>query len=326
MRMELAFLMSGEGRDTSVYARKKEKRTKRFPQFLRAVFVQSLGEKHILIKNKTLFLSVHWHKRVPFDISNLNHSHPLNSRAEMPAIQPTINECERLGQPAYLDETRFSMDSPTTMCGKRTFMIPNCRPASPEPSLVSERIMPSAKRRRRSDPPKRISFALNKANQIKTSLNTFEKDYSDEDASDIWWSEGDLREIMKREGQLVVNIKKEMTSPSSTPSQTPGSIKKSINDTFKNCVDIPFATEMPVAEVEEGTTTTRGLERYIAPIMGVHSKMSIKNLLHTQQELANCDPCIRQDVLRARYEHFSKVSANFAVVLAECDAHIAANV
>ena len=246
----------------------------------------------------------------------------------MLAVKPLITELPEKEHDEACFDTRASVSS---LKKRRASVVSPC-PTSPKHSLVSESkmrrpsspTMPPAKRRKRF-PRGRISFALDNTNRVKASLKTFEKEYDEEDVDAIWWSEDDLKQIMKREGRLVLSINNKLNGcdSSATTDSVPASIKKSINDTFKQCVNKPMVTEMPVAHVyDEESTTTRGLERYIAPIMGAHSKMSIKSLLQTQEELAHCDPATREEALQARYQHLSKVSANFAIVLAEWDAQM----
>lgn len=222
------------------------------------------------------------------------------------------------------------------------------RPDSPAPSLGSEApdssntstILPLTKRHKPTM-QRRVSFDVDKNDNLNTRFNTFDR-YDSVEASEVWWSKGDLKKILKREGRLVLNLKID-ASKKGDASCMANALKQSINETFKKCVDKPLvlthdedsptifeiikdedAAHNPGALVKhETTTTTRGLERYIAPIMGAHREMVVKSLLITQGQLSNSDPNLREEILGSRYEHLSKIAANFAVVMGQCDAKLA---
>lgn len=224
------------------------------------------------------------------------------------------------------------------------------RPDSPAPSLGSEApdsfssrsLLPLTKRPKPTM-QRRVSFDVDKNDNLNTRFNTFDR-YDSVEASEVWWSKGDLKKILKREGRLVLNLKID-ASKKGDASCMANALKQSINETFKKCVDKPLtlthdeespaifeiikdedAAHQPDASVEKETcttTTTRGLERYIAPIMGAHREMVVKSLLITQGQLTNSDPKLREEILGSRYEHLSKIAANFAVVMGQCDAKLA---
>ncbi|CAB9508932.1 expressed unknown protein [Seminavis robusta] len=222
-------------------------------------------------------------------------------------------------------------------------------PDSPVPSLGSETSLSEEedtlqpqKRQKRGPSRRRVSFELGPStDKLSTRLSVYDK-YDEELAGDIWWSKGDLRDIMKREGRLVLELK---INPVGSATCVASSLKRSINDVFKKCVDAPSAVhqDCPIFEFindkslgkksqapgttpsNPGLTTTRGLERYVAPILGAHREMVVKSLLTTQQQLADHDPNLRTQVLGARYQHMSKVATNFAIVMARCDAKLAAS-
>lgn len=224
-------------------------------------------------------------------------------------IQPLVlANCDQIaGQSDVHDDACFMKTAHLSGNKRRASAALDLSSPSPDAHVVSGISEPSSKRQR----TRSVSFVVDEANKIKHSLKTFEKDYCESDNENIWWSESDLTQIMMREGRLMRSINKNKSS----------SLRNSLNATYKTCADVPLATGIPVADDNE--RTTRGLERYIAPIMSAHSKMSILSVLKTQKELAHLDISIRQEVLRARYQHLSKISTNFAIVLAECDARIA---
>jgi hypothetical protein len=235
---------------------------------------------------------------------------------------------------AYILQCLHSLKS------KRKFCHLEERPDSPAPSLGSEApdssTLPLTKRPK-LPMQRRVSFDVDKNDNLNTRFNTFDR-YDRAVASDIWWSRGDLKKILKREGRLVLNLKID-ASKKGDASCMANALKQSINETFKKCVDAPLALthdeDSPAIfefiqdegthpnELVNETTTTRGLERYIAPIMGAHREMVVKSLLITQGQLSNSDPNLRMEVLGSRYEHLSKIAANFAVVMGQCDAKLA---
>jgi hypothetical protein len=245
-------------------------------------------------------------------------------------------QCVHHQHPAE-DDACFDKESSSTMSNKRKSHLleeeDECPTSPTPPSLISEAScdFPSNKRRKQASHGRRVSFQ-----QVDSCWKTFEKEYTEDTAGEIWWSESDLKKIKKREGKLVLNLKDCSTrapSSSSSPSSSNTNaldLKQSIAEAFKRCVDQPLAVEScpPVVEVVEGgdqATTTRGLERYISPLMGAHKEMVIKSLLCAQKQLSDVDPSLRSQVLCARYHHLSKISTNFAIALAEKDAQIAAN-
>jgi hypothetical protein len=202
-------------------------------------------------------------------------------------------------------------------------------PESPTPSLEPESSRPSSSNKRR-----RVSFDVDEDNKPKTRLNTFDR-YEGDVANDVWWSQRDLKRILKREGRLVLNLKID-ASKNGDGSCMANALKQSINETFKKCADAPLPVDQNTPSIfefihdddEDGenvpsTTTTRGLERYIAPIMGAHREMVVKSLLITQGQLSNADPNHKMKVLGSRYQHLSKIAANFAVVMGQCDEQLA---
>ena len=203
---------------------------------------------------------------------------------------------------------------------------------SPTPSLQSESSTISTQpRHKRPKFQRRVSFDVDQNDNLNTRLSTFDK-YEGDVADNIWWSKCDLKKIMKREGRLVLNLKID-ASRNGEASCIANSLKQSINETFKKCVEKPMAVNQDTPAIFEfikdeepsvaTTTTTRGLERYIAPIMGAHREMVVKSLLNTQGQLSDSDPSYRMQVLGSRYEHLSKIATNFAIVMGQCDAKLA---
>jgi hypothetical protein len=253
------------------------------------------------------------------------------------------------------DEACFEKDASIDL-NKRTFdqstRDDEC-PASPVPSLYSEsstssddcQDVPSAPRKRRKDgSARRVCFDLHPSTKnLHASLNLYDI-HDDVTVDEIWWSKSDLKNIMKREGRLVLGLK---FSPVNSSACIASSLKRSINEAFKKCVNEPsavsqdcpifeFMNDASLGEKNRRTavatnachghdilTTTRGLERYVAPILGAHREMVVKSLLDTQRQLEGYDPNLRTQVLGARYEHMCKVAANFAIVMARCDAELA---
>ena len=213
-------------------------------------------------------------------------------------------------------------------------------PASPVPSIVSESSLEEgAPRKRGKFATKRVSFDLSDQDDgdddsnATDNFDVFDK-YGSEARSDMWWSAYDLRKIMKREGKFVLDLKIN-TSPDRLPLAS--SLKQSINETFKKCVDAPIALEKdtslslswnessPKEETSPETlNTTRGLERYVAPIMSAHRQMVVQSLLNTQAKLSHYDPETRTRILGERYAHMSQVATNFAIVMGRCDVQLAA--
>lgn len=230
-------------------------------------------------------------------------------------------------------------------------------PTSPAPSLVSESESSvyyledlneqgqslSQAPKRRKHPSKRVTFDVNEADpNSKTLFIDVCDQYGKETRSDMWWSGYDLKQIMKREGKFVLDLK---ISTASNKDVIPlsSSLKHTINDTFKKCVDAPaildkdtksslvltWKESLPTADgipstEQETHATTRGLERYVAPILSAHRQMVVQSLLSSQASLSKHDPDTREKVLSDRYEHMSKVANNFAIVMGQIDEQVAA--
>lgn len=253
-----------------------------------------------------------------------------------------IQQAERLDDDREKDVVRLDDKYPSSLQCKRVFSTLDDRPVSPVPSLGSETsdddtsseadsaddslLRPPQTKRRRL--PRRVSFDVDKNDKPKTTCFNI-KQHSEDVNHDIWWSKSDLKRIMKREGRLVINLKINTEGTDTIAA----SLKKSINEAFKKCLKAPLQ-QSPAAILEfiqdeddtpsSTTTTTRGLERYIAPIMSAHREMVVKSLLTTQQQLSHYDPNIRMDILSTRYQHMSKIATNFAIVMGNCDAAQAA--
>ena len=231
-------------------------------------------------------------------------------------------------------------------------------PDSPAPSLVSEsesslssldeeheqdeRLSQTQKRQKLSS--KRVTFDDNEDDpKSKTSYIDVCDKYGRDARNDMWWSGYDLNQIMKREGKFVLDLK---ISTASNEDVIPlsSSLKHTINDTFKKCVDTPVALgkdtksslvlswkeSSPTAEdrlspEHETHATTRGLERYVAPILSAHRQMVVQSLLTSQANLSEQDPDTREKVLSERYAHMSKVATNFAIVMGQFDEQLAAD-
>lgn len=204
-------------------------------------------------------------------------------------------------------------------------------PESPTPSLESEASQTPHNKRQKKPLRRKVSFDVDKDDNLRTILSTFDK-YEGDVASDVWWSPRDLKKILKREGRIVLNLKID-ASKNGDSSCMANALKQSINETFKKCVDAPLTIDkdnapsifefIPDEDIHTATTTTRGLERYLAPIMGAHREMVVKTLLIAQGQLSTADPNYKMEVLGARYEHLSKIAANFAVVMGQCDEQLA---
>lgn len=229
-------------------------------------------------------------------------------------------------------------------------------PASPAPSMISESSVSSEEesaspRKRQKFIIKRVTFDFSNSDESSatsletTTTNTYDK-YDAEARSSMWWSQYDLKRIMRREGRFVLDLK---ISTNKNIRPLSCTLKKTINETFKNCVDAPVALKQDAPIVltlkdpsfepsssssttissslpakEEALTTTRGLERYVAPIMSAHRQMVVQSLLTTQRQLIYHDVDSRTTILGERYEHMSKVAAHFAIVMGRCDAATAA--
>ena len=231
-------------------------------------------------------------------------------------------------------------------------------PDSPAPSLVSEsesslssldnerdqdkKLSQDQKRQKLSS--KRVTFDDNEDDpNSKTSYIDVCDKYGRDARSDMWWSGYDLKQIMKREGKFVLDLK---ISTASNKDVIPlsSSLKHTINDTFKKCVDAPVVLgkdtksslvlswkesaptpEDRLSSKHETHATTRGLERYVAPILSAHRQMVVQSLLTSQANLSEQDPDTREKVLSERYEHMSKVATNFAIVMGRFDEQLAAD-
>jgi len=193
------------------------------------------------------------------------------------------------------------------------------------------------KRRRVIPPPFHRAAPTRKTVTFASDIfHIYEDDIEEDMIDDIWWSDPDLKGILKREGRLVMNIKlaaananKNRQAAVDSPAL---SLKQSINEAFKNCADGPFssATKFPLvkdldyndpsATTAAITTTTRGLERFLAPIMGAHRRMVVQNLLTMQQQMMHQDSRLKMQVLSTQYQHLSQVATNFATVMGQLDA------
>ena len=231
------------------------------------------------------------------------------------------------------------------------------RPTSPAPSLLSESEsesslaslddehehfespLPNSKRRKFTNKNVTFSFSENDP-KIKASASDVSNKYGRDTRSDMWWSAHDLKEIMKREGKFVLDLK---ISTASNKDVIPlsSSLKHTINDTFKKCVDAPavlseetksslvlsWEESAPTTEdnkTNDTNSTTRGLERYVAPILSAHRQMVVQSLLASQTNLSKYHPITREKILSERYAHMSKVANNFAIVMGQIDEQIAA--
>jgi len=210
-------------------------------------------------------------------------------------------------------------------------------PDSPTPSIISESSAegPSAKKRLKHT-KKKVTFDLTNIEDVTKACKDHYKLNNGNDArTAMWWSEMEMMGIMKREGTFVLNLK---ISKAGGLRPLSCSLKQTINETFKKCVDSPVALNTGVSlvvslndsagvekkESNKSLVDTRGLERYVAPIMSAHRQMVVKSLLNTQSKLANQDRNYRAKVIGERYEHMSRVAANFALVMGKLDAEVAA--
>jgi hypothetical protein len=275
-------------------------------------------------------------------------SFPIECLFEIPQLSVTM--AELLLIPGYKrDAACFDNDTCMDLKKRKLDQMKEDEcPGSPVPSLYSESSTSSEdvedvpsepRKRRKAGNSRRVCFDLKPSTKnLNPSINVYDM-HDDVTVDEIWWSKSDLKNIMRREGRLVLDLK---LSPVNSAACVASSLKRSINEAFKKCVNEPSAVsqDCPIFEFikddfvgethrraachsKDSLTTTRGLERYVAPILGAHRQMVVKSLLVSQRQLEGIDPSLRTQVLGARYEHMCKVAANFAVVMARCDAELA---
>lgn len=258
---------------------------------------------------------------------HLNQSHELltNKERRRYLVAP-IHQPEHKLNMIMSEETTLRPDSPASTVGSSGSRSTSSRRS--KSSTTSKRCLDGSDtsngtrhRRRRRKPSndkeknevkdkstRRVTFEVDEKNRVKRHVRKIKKNGE----QGLWWSQDELEQIMEREQNVFEVFSKCCTS-----------YVDSVLKLWDQCETEQGPTAMEVEKL--ANAPARGMENdvVVSFVPGSRDK-AVQSVMNTQRAMSRCTLDVRTSTMRRRYTKLSKTSAEFAKIIAEGDARVAA--
>jgi len=155
---------------------------------------------------------------------------------------------------------------------------------------------------------RRVTFEVDEKNRVKTHVRKIRK--NGEQA--LWWSQDELEQIMEREQNVFEVFSKCCTSYVDT-----------VLKLWDHCETNQDPTIMDLEKL--ANAPARGMENdvVVSFVPGSRNK-AVQSVMNTQRAMSKCTLDVRTSTMRRRYTKLSRTSAEFAKIIADGDARVAA--
>lgn len=161
-----------------------------------------------------------------------------------------------------------------------------------------------------SKPKRSVRFEVDANNQLSTHVREIGCDFSDEELSNLWYSETELADILNREQNVF---------------EVFSNCCESYIDNVLNVWNGDMSQEEEAQEIAKIVKApARGMEIDVVTTVGASNReKAIKCVLDTQRKMVGQDIEVKMNTMRRRYKVLSRTACKFAKSMADGDALIA---